>query len=689
MEQRHIIKRQIIELTVQDQAAAPALQDQASRVYRQRIVPLIDRYCAELSQPDRLYRIESLELDLGVLDADDFEEQFVAKTNSALRQALAAQIGNQEQHSPKNQSALELFAFFVRTGSLPWWADNSQPRLLDENLQKLLGETPQELRGLLQTFARNAQLRQRIVCQYDDKQLSQLAGLLAPAYERSFRQDIKTLKTLLQKTKTCAEWPPSQLRHELWDVFLEMVAFGGQQYPSLTVFYRTALERVAAKLGKTGSALRAELGQVLQEHGQAGGSRPLKELLKMLADAHAGMVSPLSASGELPRLLAQYQLDSEGPLAEVWAGLWRLAPGLSDSPRAQWLAAIHKLGKQRPSPQRVLQLLQSELAAQSPQELSELALLLQATLDSKKAEAQAATGVENQARATPTETGEELAVRLQQYQSEGGPLAEAWSALRALTLQLPPQAQSAWLEALMPLENESITESILRLLNTDQHGLPREERAKLLKVFRAGVHSYLRHTVPGQVQGWRRQNGMAQEAHQPLPDLRFSEAEEQSVSSAGLVILWPFLTGFFTHLGLMEEKQFKDLAARQRGVGLLQVIAAQDAAPPEYLLPLNKLLCGLELRQVFDFGPPLLKSEKKECASLLKAVIAQAPILHNMSAAGFRGSFLLRPGLLSLRDGAWLLRVERKSYDVVLERFPWGWQWVKLPWMETPLRVEW
>ena len=60
-----------------------------------------------------------------------------------------------------------------------------------------------------------------------------------------------------------------------------------------------------------------------------------------------------------------------------------------------------------------------------------------------------------------------------------------------------------------------------------------------------------------------------------------------------------------------------------------------------------------------------------------------------MSIAGFRGTFLLRQGILGQRDGAWLLRVERETYDIVLERFPWSVDWVKLPWMEAPLRVEW
>ena len=92
---------------------------------------------------------------------------------------------------------------------------------------------------------------------------------------------------------------------------------------------------------------------------------------------------------------------------------------------------------------------------------------------------------------------------------------------------------------------------------------------------------------------------------------------------------------------------------------------------------------------MFDFGPPLTESEAEECTDLLSALIEQAPILRNMSVEGFRGSFLLRQGVLSARDGAWLLQVERETYDVVVDRLPWSFEWVKLPWLDTLLRVEW
>jgi hypothetical protein len=172
-------------------------------------------------------------------------------------------------------------------------------------------------------------------------------------------------------------------------------------------------------------------------------------------------------------------------------------------------------------------------------------------------------------------------------------------------------------------------------------------------------------------------------------NLAYSDTDEVYVENAGVVILWPFLELFFTRLELLEDQQFKDAAALHRAVGLVGYLVTGEPSPPEYQLALPKVLCGLETSQVFKFGPPVTQAEAEECTSLLTAVIANAPILREMSIDGFRGSFLLRKGVLSAESGTWLLRVERVSYDAVLDRFPWGMSWVKLPWMEAPLSVEW
>lgn len=172
-------------------------------------------------------------------------------------------------------------------------------------------------------------------------------------------------------------------------------------------------------------------------------------------------------------------------------------------------------------------------------------------------------------------------------------------------------------------------------------------------------------------------------------DLSFSVGDELYIGNSGLAILWPFLTNFLARLSLVEERKFIDENARMRAVALLQYVTTGEPEFPEYLLPLNKVLCGMEVTTVFDPGLPLTEAEVEACDELLTAVIANAPILRDMSADGFRRTFMQRQGVLRTRDGAWLLQVERETFDLVLDRFPWGWEWIKLPWMEAPLRVEW
>ena len=58
--------------------------------------------------------------------------------------------------------------------------------------------------------------------------------------------------------------------------------------------------------------------------------------------------------------------------------------------------------------------------------------------------------------------------------------------------------------------------------------------------------------------------------------------------------------------------------------------------------------------------------------ALLAAVIGHWPVVGAISPDQLRGGFILREGWLRKGAQDWTLRVERKTYDVVLERLPWS-----------------
>ncbi|MCB8963014.1 MAG: hypothetical protein H6651_22070 [Ardenticatenales bacterium] len=162
-----------------------------------------------------------------------------------------------------------------------------------------------------------------------------------------------------------------------------------------------------------------------------------------------------------------------------------------------------------------------------------------------------------------------------------------------------------------------------------------------------------------------------------------------ALSNAGLVLLWPFLSQLWEQLALLENGRFVTLAAQQRAVFISQALVMAEVPWPEYDLLLNKILCGLPLAAELPAPVPLTERELAACEALLSAVIDQVPIFGKMSTAQLRDTFLQRPGTLAAEAGGWLVNVERRTYDIVLERIPWPLTWVRLPWMDHLIRVAW
>jgi hypothetical protein len=179
----------------------------------------------------------------------------------------------------------------------------------------------------------------------------------------------------------------------------------------------------------------------------------------------------------------------------------------------------------------------------------------------------------------------------------------------------------------------------------------------------------------------------AAESQQPST----SHSASIAVDNAGLSLLWPFLPELFAQLALLDEarRHWRDAVAAHRAVTLLDHLATGEPAVDEARLPLAKLLCGLPLDAVHDPGEPVDTAELQVLDGFLQAMLEHCQPLGHLSVEGLRGSWLLRPGLIEQRDGLPLLRVERRGYDILLDRLLWPREWVRLPWMPLPLRVEW
>lgn len=94
-----MIKRQILELELDSRLNAADLQTHVSQLYRQKIVPLVDVYCSQFSDPEIIHRIDHLEIDLGDIDLANLDTDYVQKAASALATELAKWLTQSPQPS--------------------------------------------------------------------------------------------------------------------------------------------------------------------------------------------------------------------------------------------------------------------------------------------------------------------------------------------------------------------------------------------------------------------------------------------------------------------------------------------------------------------------------------------------------------------------------------------------------------
>ena len=161
------------------------------------------------------------------------------------------------------------------------------------------------------------------------------------------------------------------------------------------------------------------------------------------------------------------------------------------------------------------------------------------------------------------------------------------------------------------------------------------------------------------------------------------------ISNAGLIILAPFLAVLFQKCGLMEASDFKDEQSKYKAIQLLAYAATGKTSREETELVINKVLCGLDLTAPLNKVEELTVTEKETVDSLLHAVTQQWSALKETSIDSLRQSFLQRDGRVIEEQGQFFLKIEHKSFDMLLNQIPWNISKIKLSWMQKILEVEW
>ena len=174
-----------------------------------------------------------------------------------------------------------------------------------------------------------------------------------------------------------------------------------------------------------------------------------------------------------------------------------------------------------------------------------------------------------------------------------------------------------------------------------------------------------------------------------------AQPEYIEVPNAGLCLLTLWLPRLFDMLGLLEtgangKKDFKDTDARIRGIFILQRLVTDEKREyKEQELAFNRILAACPFSVPLPKTLELTDTEVQTVESMIAGVKSNWDKLKGTSVKGFQKSFIERPGKLEQREDKWVLYVEKRSYDILLDSLPWSYRRIRLPWLKKRMDVVW
>ena len=173
---------------------------------------------------------------------------------------------------------------------------------------------------------------------------------------------------------------------------------------------------------------------------------------------------------------------------------------------------------------------------------------------------------------------------------------------------------------------------------------------------------------------------------------QYRDLKHIPISNAGLVILFPFLPMLFMRLNMLSQDRrgFNSNESKVRAIFILQhLMASEDREYDEKDLFLNRLLINYPFNEPLPKRMELNQDELNTIDSLLEAAKTNWEKMRNTSMRGFQEAFLRRAGFIEKTEREWVLTVEERAFDILLDSIPWSYKLVRFPWMESILKVNW
>jgi hypothetical protein len=247
---RHLIKKQIIELTLDRALNHYRVQQQVSERYWKEILPMLEKAFDAISSEDELIEIDHFELDLGVVSAKEIEkESWGREIQKKISEKIAALTdpASSQYAIRRRDRRLGIFGewlYYMDHGFLSWNTTKPEDNWYRDVLEAIAVDirSHQTLQQRIRDFPF---FLQRVVSQHADYFLHKLAEILTAKKQGDLPAAIDELLLLYgylkNEKKISSSETDREFKNDRWQWILESAA--GKRVPPLEEPLVTGLTR--------------------------------------------------------------------------------------------------------------------------------------------------------------------------------------------------------------------------------------------------------------------------------------------------------------------------------------------------------------------------------------------------------------------------------------------------------------
>lgn len=194
VDRKHIIQRQVLDFQWQDGRAGASLLEGLSEKFHRDVVPAMEKVFDNYITGSDFIMIDTLEIDLGNITPEQFENDLGAIIGRTLDKELKNRI-TQGKSFPGNGEAgvkvagihenmADTIVFYLQYGYFPWWGRIAGTKELKEKTGELITTAADDFRKKLAHAFRRRNARKRAAGTFDELLLDRVIYFLNPAMIR-------------------------------------------------------------------------------------------------------------------------------------------------------------------------------------------------------------------------------------------------------------------------------------------------------------------------------------------------------------------------------------------------------------------------------------------------------------------------------------------------------------------------